>query len=182
MKFISAACNFILILSIAFFFGACDEQKRADITSRNGFEIKTLEGETKFARVEASDGRYNNLILEDNSKPTLYVFFLTDCPECKKEFPHLIDMYNRYKGKVEIIGVLVESKSSEDAVDFVASYQINFPVVLGAGAYRLADAVGGVKYVPAIHIYDSAGRYVSHFVGAAPQEMLESRVNGVITE
>ncbi|MDR0746955.1 MAG: TlpA family protein disulfide reductase [Helicobacteraceae bacterium] len=154
-----------------------------DVTSRNGFEIKTLEGETKLARVEASEARYNNLILEDNGgKPTLYVFFLTDCPECKKEFPHLIDMYNRYRGKIEILGVLVESKSSEDAADFAASHQINFPIVLGAGAYRLADAVGGVKYVPAIHIYDGAGRYVSHFVGAAPQEMLESRIDGILAE
>ncbi|WP_456451751.1 TlpA disulfide reductase family protein, partial [Hydrogenimonas sp.] len=36
-------------------------------------------------------------------------FFATWCPPCRAEIPHLVNLQNKYAGKLKIIGVLVES-------------------------------------------------------------------------
>jgi thiol-disulfide isomerase/thioredoxin len=168
------------ICAIAFFLLGCGDERAQIVGAKAGFELKTLGGETLNARVEPSDGRYNDLILDVGKKPVVYAFFTTICPECAKEIPHLVDLKNRYANKIELIGVLVENKTADEVSDFAAFHQINYPIVLGAGAFRLADAVGGVRLIPAIHIYSGDGKYVSHFVGPAPQEMFETRLNALI--
>jgi thiol-disulfide isomerase/thioredoxin len=168
------------ILAIAFGLLGCNEERAPIASAKAGFELKTISGETIAARVEPSDGRFNDLVLGGGGKPALYAFFTTTCPECAKEIPHLIDIKKRYGDKIAIVGALVENKSADEAADFVAFHQINYPVALGAGAFRLADAVGGVRLIPAVHIYDGKGRYISHFVGLAPQEMIEARLNAAL--
>ncbi|MDR2153149.1 MAG: TlpA family protein disulfide reductase [Helicobacteraceae bacterium] len=169
-----------LIAAIALTFIGCDDNRASIVGAKTDFELKTLNGEIIRARIEPSEGRFNNLVIDNGGIPTVYAFFTTICPECAKEIPHLIDMKKRYGGKIDLIGVLVENKTSDELADFVAFHQINYTVALGAGAFRLADAVGGVRLIPAVHIYDGAGKYVSHFVGLTPQEMLEARINSLI--
>ncbi|MDR2905934.1 MAG: TlpA family protein disulfide reductase [Helicobacteraceae bacterium] len=171
--------SFAVIATFAIFFMGCEEKKVA-IAADTGFELRLLGGDVLKARVDPSEGRYNNLVLNAGEKPALYVFFTTVCPECAKEIPHIIDMKNHYKDSVNIVGVLVENKNAKEVADFVEKNGINYPVAIGAGAFRLADAVGGVRLIPAIHIYDGKGKYVSHFVGPAPQEMLETRLNPLL--
>ncbi|GHV02526.1 hypothetical protein AGMMS49521_4410 [Campylobacterota bacterium] len=168
------------LLCASLFLG-CDDQKAPLVSAKNGFEIKLLSGESFDIRIEPSEARYNTLVLDQRGKkPVLFAFFTTICPECAKEIPHLIDLKERYGESVDLLGVLVENRSAEEVADFVAFHQINYPVIVGAGAFRLADAVGGVRLIPAIHIYDDSGAYVTHFVGPVPQEMLETRLNSLI--
>ncbi|MDR1451039.1 MAG: TlpA family protein disulfide reductase [Helicobacteraceae bacterium] len=169
-----------LIVSALFVLSGCNADRAPIAGAKAGFELKTLNGEIINARVEPSEGRYNDLIIDNGGKPTLYVFFTTTCPECAKEIPHLIDIKKRYGDKIDLVGALVENIASDEAADFVAFHQINYSVALGAGAFRLAEAAGGVRVIPAMHIYDGKGRYVSHFVGLAPQEMIETRLNALI--
>ncbi|MDR2034315.1 MAG: TlpA family protein disulfide reductase [Helicobacteraceae bacterium] len=171
------ARTFIFIFTIAFFALGCTENRASIASAKNGFELKLLNGELLNARIEPSEGRFNNVVLGGGDKPVLYAFFTTVCPECAKEIPHLIDIKRRYGDQIELIGVLVENKTADEVSDFAAFHQINYSIALGAGAFRLADAVGGVRSIPAVHIYDKDGKYVSHFVGLAPQEMLETRIN-----
>jgi thiol-disulfide isomerase/thioredoxin len=168
------------IVAIALTFSGCDNHRASIAGAKTDFELKTLNGDIINARIEPSDGRFNDLVIDNDGKPTIYAFFTTVCPECAKEIPHLIDMKKRYGAKIDLIGVLVENKTADELADFVAFHQINYPVTLGAGAFRLADAVGGVRLIPAMHIYSGKGKYVSHFVGPTPQEMLETRINSLL--
>ena len=173
--------NLLLLIAVSAFFISCNETKAPIISQKSSFELKSLSGENIAVRIEPSEERYNYLMIDDfGGKPVLFSFFSTTCPECKKKFPHLIDLQNRYKDKIVLMGVLLENKSAEEVSDFAAFHQLNYPIIMGAGAFRLADAVGGVRLLPTMHIYDGAGRYVAHFVGATPQEMLETRLNAVL--
>lgn len=152
-------------------------------TKNPGFELRELDGNTYQVRVEASEGRYNHLLLDKGEgKPVLYSFFSTQCPECIVKIPHLIDLQNRYGDKIALIGVLVENKEKDEIADFVAFHGINYPVIIGAGSFRLADAVGGVRLIPALHLYDGKGQYAMHFVGPVPQAMIETRLNQLLGE
>ncbi|MDR3347595.1 MAG: TlpA family protein disulfide reductase [Helicobacteraceae bacterium] len=173
--------NLFLLACLAIAIGGCSEQKAPLVNNQSGFEIKTLSGETKKVSVKPSDGRFNDLIIDSGGdKPVIFSFFTTTCPECAKKFPHMIDMQNRYKDQIVLLGVLVENKTVEEIADFAQFHQLNYPIVLGAGAFRLADAVGGVRMIPATHIYEGNGKYTTHFVGAVPQEMLETRIDSIL--
>lgn len=149
----------------------------------SAFELQELEGGSYDVRVNPSEGRYNDLVLKGSEgKPVLYSFFSTHCPECINKIPHLIDLQNRYGDKITLIGVLVEERNKEEIADFVAFYGMNYPVIVGAGSFRLADAVGGVRLIPAMHLYDGKGKYAMHFVGPVPQAMIETRINQLLGE
>lgn len=172
----------ILLGAIFLVFVGCTDRSITD-ANNNSFEIVDLNNNKSTITVQISDAKYNNLILDSaNKKPTIYSFFSTKCPECIKKIPHLIDLQNRYKEKINLIGVVVENRSQEEIKDFCDFYNINYRVVLGNGSYKLADAVGGVRMIPAVHLYDQDGKYATHFIGAMPQEMLESRINALLSK
>lgn len=162
----------------------CSNPQQSEQTkevAQAGFESKLLEGGSFRTIIEPSEGRYNHLRIEDFSgRPLVLSFFSTSCPECINKIPHLNDMANRYGEQLSMVGVLVESISDQAAQEFVDFHNIAYPVVVGGGAFRLADAVGGVRLIPATHIYNAQGEYVFHIVGPAPQSMLETRINPLL--
>ena len=91
-------------------------------------------------------------------------------------------MQNRKGDKINLNCVLVEDKSLDEIKDFVDFYNLNYKITLGRGSYKLADAVGGVRMIPALHIYDKDGKYIAHYIGGVAQEMIESRINSLIAD
>jgi thiol-disulfide isomerase/thioredoxin len=146
-----------------------------------GFESRLLSGGQFTTRIEPSQGRYNHLRIDAyEGRPLILTFFSTSCPECIKKIPHLNDMQQRYGEKIALVGVLVESVTDEAAKEFVDLHQIRYPVAVGGGAFKLAEAVGGVRAIPATHIYNQKGQYVFHMVGPVPQGMMETRINRLL--
>lgn len=172
-----------LILALAVVFLAGCDSKPASSGNKNGFEIAYLSGDKGEITALPSEAKYNDLLLSNSdNKPTIYSFFSTKCPECIKKIPHLIDMQNRLGDQINLIGVMVEDKPLDEIRDFIDHYSINYRVVVGRGSFLLADAVGGVRMIPALHIYDQQGKYVAHYIGAVSQEMIESRVNALLNK
>lgn len=181
MRNINIVAKVAFVFAVLFLAGCSD--KPASNADKNSFEIVDLNDKKSEIAVRMSDGKFNDLIYGGGEgKPTIYSFFTTQCPECIKKIPHLIDLQNRMGDKVNLVGVMVEHKSLEEIKDFCDFYNINYKVVVGRGSFRLADAVGGVKWLPAVHIYDKDGKYVHHYIGAVPQEMLESRINTLVVK
>lgn len=92
-----------------------------------------------------------------NGKPTLLVFFETDCPTCRLTFPYL-NTFARELGTeaVEIVGI---SQDDERATrEFAAQMQVNFPVVLDhdLSVSRSYDPLA----VPTLFLLDREGRIV----------------------
>ena len=136
-------------------------------TDGNSIKLTALENGIKF------DDYPNKIILLD--------FFATWCPPCKAEIPHLNIIQDVFKDHVQIIGILMEeSKSNEDIENFKANLSMNFPVTNCPENFALSNALGGIKSLPTMVMYDKNGEYFTHYVGAAPQEMIEADIQKAI--
>ena len=116
-------------------------------------------------------------------KVVILDFFATWCPPCRAEIPHLADIQNAYKGKVQIIGILMEeNKDDLEIQKFEQEFGINFPVANSPQNFALSDALGGIRSLPTMVMYDTNGDYFTHYVGAAPQEMIEADIQRALTK
>ena len=124
----------------------------------------------------------NGFIFEGyENKVVLINFFATWCPPCKAEIPHLNNLQEKYNKDLKIISILLEeNKSNEDIIDFINKNDIKFAIVNSSDNYKLAKAVGGVKSIPFMLIYDKNGKYSQHYTGAVPEEMIEADIKKVL--
>ncbi|MBI2048150.1 MAG: redoxin domain-containing protein [Parcubacteria group bacterium] len=81
------------------------------------FSLSSLEGKT--------------LSLEDyrGQKPVVLDFFATWCPNCRRDMPNLNRFYEKYKDKIEVIGVNLQESPSV-VKKFIDEQNISFPIVL----------------------------------------------------
>jgi len=115
------------------------------------------------------------------NKIVLVNFFATWCPPCKAEIPHLNNLQEKYKDNFVIISVLLEeNKSNEEMASFMKYNAINYIITNGAENFKFAQNVGGVKNIPLMFLYDKAGKYATHYVGAIPEEMIDADIKKVL--
>ena len=173
------------ILTLLLFTG-CEEEiknnsdtvtKQESQQESNGITLKDTTGkEIKVTTLE------NGFIFKGyENKIVLLNFFATWCPPCKAEIPHLNSLQEKYKDDLVIISVLLEeNKSNEDIMGFINDNAIEFIITNSDENYKLAKAVGGVKSIPLMFIYDRKGAYSQHYIGAVPEEMIETDIKKVL--
>jgi len=186
--------KFIPVLLISsLLFTACNKKdettKNSEQKSSRAAETKTVtetkKGVSNIINLKTTDDETIKLTATTNGilfdkykgKVVLLDFFATWCPPCRAEIPHLVDIQKSLKDNVQIIGVLMEeSKSNDDINEFISTYNMNFPITNSKENFMLSDALGGIKSLPTMVMYDSNGDYFTHYVGAAPQEMIETDI------
>lgn len=115
------------------------------------------------------------------NKVVLVNFFATWCPPCKAEIPHLNNLQEKYKENFVIISVLLEeNKSNEEIASFMKYNNINFIITNSPENFKFAKNAGGVKNIPLMFLYDKNGSYSTHYVGAVPEEMIDSDIKKVL--
>lgn len=114
------------------------------------------------------------------NKAVLVNFFTSWCPPCKAEIPHLNILQKKYKDNLEIIGVLLEEKNLNEIKSFIDKYKVDFSITQGKSNFTLAKAVGDVKAIPFMILYDKNGEYATHYVGAVPEEMINVDIAKVV--
>ena len=74
------------------------------------------------------------LVEEQRGKVVVVNFWATWCPPCLREFPAIIDVYERYRERgVEVLAVSMNSADeAEDVEQFLATYDPPFPVYIAA--------------------------------------------------
>ena len=168
-------------------FTACNDDKNIETTkqtkvvapvqiSKDIVLQDTTGKEIKVTRLE------NGFIFEGyENKIILVNFFATWCPPCKAEIPHLNNLQEKYKKDLKIISILLEeNKSNEDVIGFMNNNNIEFTITNSPDNYKLAKAVGGVKSIPFMLIYDKNGKYSQHYTGAVPEEMIEADIKKIL--
>lgn len=180
--------KFLPITLIALFlFLGCGkkDESAASKDSREATQTNKEEKKTNVIELLTTDDQIIKLTaLEDGikfenypDKIVLLDFFATWCPPCRAEIPHLSSIQSALKDHVQIIGVLMEeSKSNKEIEDFREDMGMNFPVTNSPANFELSDALGGIKSLPTMVMYDKNGIYFTHYVGAAPQEMIEADI------
>ncbi len=72
-------------------------------------------------------------------KPVYLVFWTTWCPHCKEEFPQVLEMYRKFGGQIEFIGINLGIK--DELEEYVKRNHISFPVTFDEGN-KITSAFG----------------------------------------
>jgi thiol-disulfide isomerase/thioredoxin len=91
-------------------------------------------------------------------------FWATWCGPCRMEMPSMEALYRELKDEgLEILAVDVQERK-KDVVNFISSYNLNFPAALDPSG-NIA-AVYGIEAFPTTYIIDRNGGIITRVVGA----------------
>ena len=153
------------------------EEKAPEIKKVSNLTLKTTDG--KLLHLKFTDDGIE--FAEYHDKIVILDIFTTWCPPCMESFPHLSYLQKKYKGKLQIIGVLMEENKKDSEIDkFKKEHHINYEVSNCPENFTLVNNWGGVSGYPTIVIFDKNGTYFNHYNGSPPTEMLESDIKQVL--
>ncbi|MDH5631522.1 MAG: TlpA family protein disulfide reductase [Gammaproteobacteria bacterium] len=104
---------------------------------------------------------------EWNGKVMLLNFWATWCPPCREEIPAFVEVQEQFGGQgFQIIGVAIDKK--EDISDFMDTFFINYPVLVGDDTTLklMADYGNRIGSLPYSVIMDREGRIIARKIGA----------------
>jgi len=107
--------------------------------------------------LERLDGGTISLVDFRGKKPVVVDFWASWCPNCRRDMPNLNRFYEKYKDKVEVIGVNLQENEST-VRDFIASRGISFPIALDPRGQ--ASRAYGIQYTNTHVLIDRAGNLV----------------------
>jgi len=120
-----------------------------------------------------------DLTLEDSrGKVVLLNFWATWCGPCREEIPELIALQNRYKDRLQIIGLVVDDDDETEIRKVIASKGINYPVALADPDTRFA--YGGIAALPTVFVINAEGRVVQKHVGLFNPALYETEVRALL--
>src|SRR5260370_4408474 len=129
------------------------------------FKLTTLEGKA----LRLAD--YKN-------KVVLLNFWATWCGPCRAEVPDLVELQNKYKDQVQIVGLVVDDDDQAAIKKFAAEFGINYPVALATDAMRLE--YGGIPALPTSFVVDAQGRIVQKHEGLRDPVLYEVEIRALL--
>jgi cytochrome c biogenesis protein CcmG, thiol:disulfide interchange protein DsbE len=96
-------------------------------------------------------------------KVVLINFWATWCPPCRAEIPDLVALQEKYRDRLQIIGISEDEASPQVVKAFVAEHKMNYPVVMTTP--ELERMFPGVGALPTSFIVDRESRVVQKHVG-----------------
>jgi thiol-disulfide isomerase/thioredoxin len=129
------------------------------------FQVKDLDG--KDLSLQAFKG-----------KVILLNFWATWCGPCRAEIPGLIELQNKYKDQLQVIGMAVDEDDDTELRDVVKSESINYPVALTTGPVRMA--YGGITALPTVFVINTDGRVVQKHIGLYNPALYETEVRALL--
>ncbi|MDR1350394.1 MAG: TlpA family protein disulfide reductase [Zoogloeaceae bacterium] len=111
-------------------------------------------------------------------KPLIVNFWARACPPCREELPLLNRVSQRHARELTVIGIAVEDQA-EAVRDFVAAYQLDYPMLIGraAGIRLMADFGNHIAGLPFTLFIDATGRVVQKKMGALTEAEIAGALN-----
>ena len=126
------------------------------------------------------DGKEVSLAsFRDPNKVVLLNFWATWCGPCKAEIPGFVELQEKYRDKLTIIGYSVDD-TAELAKKYAAEYKMNYPILLGEGREDVQDAYGPIWGIPASFIISKDGKVCRKHMGIAPEAVFEKEVAALL--
>lgn len=111
-------------------------------------------------------------------KVILLNFWATWCGPCRSEIPSLIELQNRYKDRLQIIGLVVDDDDEDAVKQVINSEGINYPVALATNQIRFD--YGGIPALPTLFVINTEGRVVQKHVGLFNPALYETEVRALL--
>jgi thiol-disulfide isomerase/thioredoxin len=112
---------------------------------------------------------------KDQGKVILLNFWATWCGPCKAEIPGFVELQEKYRDKLTIIGYSVDD-TAELAKKYADEYKMNYPILLGEGREDVQDAYGPIWGIPASFIISKDGKVCRKHMGIAPKAVFEKEL------
>ncbi len=173
LKSMAIAMSMILVL------GGCGDSSQNDsLLSTSSYELTDLQ--QNVYNVMKTGKEFKVQGLED--KVIIFDIFATWCPPCRASAPNMASLQKNYQDKVKIIGVLVEEEKTNAYVQrFVDTYGADYTISNSEDNKALSRALGSATGIgqgfpiPLMVMYYK-GKYINHYIGVVPEEMIESDI------
>jgi thiol-disulfide isomerase/thioredoxin len=129
---------------------------------------KSLPG-AKAPQIAGNDVNGHALALTDvlgKNKLTLAVFWSSDCPHCKMEMPHVVELYQKYRDKGLDIFAASTEPHEEKWKQYVANNKLTwYNIKLSEESPAHADYF--IQFTPTFVLIDSKGIILRRYIGMA---------------
>jgi len=177
----------LFLITLTLIFTGCDDKKpkvtsASLLTEPSVYNLKDIAG--KNYEVVANKNGFT--IKGHENKVIILDFFATWCPPCKATAPHLASLQKKFGDKILILGVLLESDKPNSYVQkFVDKYGADYAISNAVDNMELSSEVAkNINLprsfpIPLMAMYKD-GKYYTHYIGAIPEEMIESDINDAL--
>jgi thiol-disulfide isomerase/thioredoxin len=110
-------------------------------------------------------------------KVVLLNFWATWCGPCRAEIPDLVALQERYKDRLQIVGLNVDDEEA-DIKQYVQETGINYPVAMTSNDVRIQ--FGGIPALPTSFVLDTEGRVVQKHVGLWNPAVYETEIRALL--
>jgi len=128
-------------------------------------------------KVVTLDGK--PLTLADyKSKVILLNFWATWCGPCRAEIPDLVELQNKYKDQLQVIGLAVDDDDEGAIKKFAEKFGINYPIAIATEEMR--TEYGGIPALPTSFVLDGEGRVVQKHEGLRDPVLYEVEIRSLL--
>src|SRR5882724_3068045 len=117
-------------------------------------------------------------LADSHGKVILLNFWATWCGPCRAEIPDLVELQNKYKDHLQILGLVVDDDDQDAVKEFTERFGINYPVAIATNDIRLQ--YGGIAALPTSFVLDSEGRIVQKHEGLRDPELYETEIRALL--
>jgi len=117
-------------------------------------------------------------LADSRGKVILLNFWATWCGPCRAEIPDLVELQNKYKDRLQILGLVVDDDDQDAIKDFVEKFGINYPVALATNDIRMQ--YGGIAALPTSFVLDAEGRIVQKHEGLRNPILYETEIRSLL--
>jgi len=118
-------------------------------------------------------------LADSKGKVILLNFWATWCGPCRAEVPDLVELQNKYKDKLQIIGLVTDDDDDPEAVQkFVKEFEINYPIAFATTDLRIQ--YGGIPALPTSFMLDTEGRVVQKHEGLRNPGLYEAEIRALL--
>jgi peroxiredoxin len=115
-------------------------------------------------------------------KVMLVNFWATSCVTCVAEMPHIVETYNKFKGRgYQTVAVAMDYDPPAYVNRFAQSRALPFAVAHDVNG-AVARAFGDVKMTPTTFLIDKQGRIVKRYLGAPDFAALDKLIGELLAE
>ena len=129
------------------------------------FKLETLEGKP------LSLAQYQGKVI-------LLNFWATWCGPCRAEVPDLVALQEKYKDRLQILGLVVDDDDQDAIKKFIVEFGINYPTALATEGIRMH--YGGIPALPTSFIIDEQGRVVQKHEGLRDPVLYEVEIRSLL--